>query len=390
MSGPITAVGADGAVPVPPGEVPSGGARHAARRLAARGAGAPVVDQIGAAGSRADRPGRWGGAGLDAPTPWDWSPVVDEVRAAFGALRLADRYNVTEIATERGTIRLVEHPPAVRLDPLPLAGDIRRALLSRLELVPGIGPVTAARLRGAGVRSITDLADAAERHRGAADAICAEWEAGDLVAVSDRLRGRLAGRGHLLATLLAGCVDPGDIVFVDVETLGLAGNTIFLCGVGRLGPDGLSVRQLLAPGYADEPAMLAAVLAELADARVLVTYNGRTADVVWLRSRCFYHGLPPVPEPVHVDLVFGTRRRFLRDDTVLSDARLPTVQRALLRTARPVGDVPSAAVPELYQEYVRTGCEGLLVPILDHNRSDLEALVLLLSRLCAEAMDGCR
>ncbi|MHB1598890.1 MAG: hypothetical protein ACYCXY_08400 [Acidimicrobiales bacterium] len=37
-------------------------------------------------------------------------------------------------------------------------------------------------------------------------------------------------------------------------------------------------------------------------------------------------------------------------------ARLPTVQHELLTLVRPGHDVPSAAVRELYQEYVAAGC----------------------------------
>ena len=321
--------------------------------------------------------------------PWDWAPLVERVRADFGEVALSERYALSTEAGEGGTVLVVDHPPVVDLGSLPAAGDARAALLSHLELVPGIGPVTADRLRAQGIRSVADLVDRG-RHAGGAAEVVSEWAADDLMAVGERLRLRLAGRGHLLATLLAACVERADIAFVDVETLGLAGNTVFLCGVGRLGPGGLAVRQYLAPAHADEPAVLARALGELSGARVLVTYNGRTADVVWLRSRCFFHGLPPVPDMLHLDLVFGTRRRFVRDQAMLGDARLPTVQRRLLHTSRPAYDVPSAAVPELYQAAVRDGCAGLLVPVLDHNRSDLEALVLLLARLWREALACCR
>lgn len=387
---------------------PHAGARWAARQLAVRANG-PVAIGPAAKGPRV--PGGWPGddpwdedegdgppgqggpgaagrGGWAVPAPWDWGPLVAQVRERWGAVRLAERYRVASLPVDGHSVQVVEHPISVRPGPLPPAAVARRALLGQLELVHGVGPATAARLRAAGVRSVAALGEV-ERHRGGAAEVCAEWEAGDLAAVERRLRGRLAGRGHLLATLLAGCVEPSEIAFVDVETLGLAGNTIFLCGIGTLVPEGLAVRQILAPGYADEPALLVRAVAELAGARVLVTYNGRTADVVWLRSRCFFHGLPPVPDRPHLDLVFGTRRRFVRDATVLGDARLPTVQRRLLGTRRPGGDVPSAAVPALYQQAVATGCEGLLVPVLDHNRSDLEALVLLLGRLCDEALAWC-
>ncbi len=135
--------------------------------------------------------------------------------------------------------------------------------------------------------------------------------------------------------------------------------------------------------------MLAIVAEAVGGRRVLLTHNGRTADATWLRARSFFHGLPPVPELAHVDLFYGTRRRFVVDEPVLASARLPVVQHQLLGMARPGYDVPSWAVPELYQRYVQTGREGLLVPVLDHNRSDLEALVLLLERLGVEALASC-
>lgn len=328
------------------------------------------------------------------PGWWDWTSLLDRLRRDLGSVRLADRYDVVTEPGELGRLHVVrpatgggvaDPMPALKLPP---ADAARAALLSRLELVPGIGPVTAAALRSAGVRSVEELVGT-PRHGPGAEEVCAEWAAGDLVAVGHRLQRRLAGRGHMLASLLAACAEPSSIAFLDLETLGLGGNVVFLCGVARALDGQVHVEQFLAPGYADEPALLDRVLAVLGDARVVVTYNGRTADMTWLRSRCFYHGLADVPEVAHVDLVFGTRRRFVHDEPVLGDARLGTVQHGLLGAARPEHDVPSAAVPEIYQEYARTGCEGLLVPVLDHNLSDLTALVSLLGRMCDEALAWC-
>lgn len=326
---------------------------------------------------------------------WDWSALVERLHDDLGTVRLTDRFDVATETTANGQVHVVrpgsaasrQEPPAT--PSLPAAGDARAALLSRLELVHGIGPVTAAALRAGGTWTVADLVGT-DRHGSGAAEVCAEWEAGDLVAVADRLQRRMAGHGHMLGALLAACVDPAEVVFLDLETLGLAGNVVFLCGTGRIVDGTFEVEQYLAPGHADEPVMLERVLRVLGEARVVVTYNGRTADLVWLRSRCFYHGLPDPPEMAHVDLVFGTRRRFVRDEPVLDDARLVTVQDQLLGIGRPAYDVPSAAVPDIYQEYVRTGCEGLLVPVLDHNGSDLLALVALLGRMCDEALHWCR
>ncbi|MDA8289839.1 MAG: ribonuclease H-like domain-containing protein [Actinomycetota bacterium] len=314
--------------------------------------------------------------------------IVAAVDRRFGRVRLAERYDMRTVARDGARVHVITQPCGVRLPVLADHGSARRALLSLLEIVPGVGPVTAKRLRAGGVTSVEALG-AVERFAQLVADICGEWDEADLVGICDRLQDRLAGRGHLLAALVAGCVELDELVFLDLETLGLAGNAIFLCGVGSFRGGGFVVDQYLAPGYADEAAMLAIVAEAVGGRRVLLTYNGRTADATWLRARSFFHGLPPMPEVAHVDLFYGTRRRFVVDEPVLASARLPVVQHQLLRMARPGYDVPSWAVPELYQHYVQTGREGLLVPVLDHNRSDLEALVLLLERLGAEALASC-
>jgi uncharacterized protein YprB with RNaseH-like and TPR domain len=172
--------------------------------------------------------------------------------------------------------------------------------------------------------------------------------------------------------------------------MGLWNNTVFLAGVGRIRDGRLHVLQYLAPGHADEPAVVRSALAQLADARVVVTFNGRSADLPWLAGRAFYYGLGPVPAPAHVDLLYGTRRRYQRDEERLERVRLPDVSGELLQLERPETDVPSWMVPEVYDHYTRAPGEreGLLLPILEHNRADLEALVHLLELLCREAAGG--
>jgi uncharacterized protein YprB with RNaseH-like and TPR domain len=246
--------------------------------------------------------------------------------------------------------------------------------------------VAARRLRAAGCASVRDLLQIGAYRQDAA-AIVGEWERGDLRATCARLTRRLGGRGHLLSALLCSSVALEDVAFLDLETMGLWNNTVFLAGVGRIEDGRLHVHQYLAPGHADEPAVVGSALAHLAEARVVVTFNGRSADLPWLAGRAFYYGLGPVPAPAHVDLLYGTRRRYQRDEERLDRVRLPDVSGELLRLQRPATDVPSWMVPEVYDHYTRAPAdrEGMLLPILEHNRADLEALVHLLELLCREA-----
>lgn len=216
-----------------------------------------------------------------------------EIRAAHGGVRLVDRYRVDEVATADGRCLRLRHSTSIGALRLPAPELVRSVLSSRLDLVRGIGPYRRASFHQRGVLTIAELADPSlpAGYRAEAAMVLAEIAARDLTALHERMRGRLGGRGQILAALLAATVDLSDIGFLDVETLGLSNEPIFLVGVGRFVGDAFVVDQYLAPRPADEPAALSAGLDALAGVQLLVTYNGRTADVPWIQSRCFYHGL---------------------------------------------------------------------------------------------------
>lgn len=331
-----------------------------------------------------DRGAHWGGYSSSSFI----EDQVEGVRRAFAGMRLEDVYELTPQRTAMGSVlRILQASRDVSLK-LPASGSVRSLLHARLDLVRGIGRARSAALRAAGTMSVPELTDPVVHpsYAAEAEAFLAEMLSGDVLAVVERLRRRLGSVGHLLASLLAATVQPEEIGFLDVETLGLDNNMIFLVGVGRLRGDSFFTEQFLAPSPADEPAALCSAMAALEGVRVLVTYNGRAADVPWIRNRCFYHGLVPPPEIAHLDLVYGTRRRWRMDEELLPDARLPTVQEILLGGGRPSHDVPSYLVPDLYSAYTSSPeDEGLLVPVIDHNRSDIEALCVLLELLCTEA-----
>lgn len=313
--------------------------------------------------------------------------IARMVHRRYGHMHLGDRYDLSTLSRGDTTFHCVIQRTSILAPRLPPACDARRVLEGCLESVWGIGPATAGFLRRSGTNSVRDLLDHA-RHGPRALEVLADHDAADLVAVSDRLTRRLGERGHLLSALSCAVVAPEEVIFLDLETMGLWNNVIFLVGLGRIRDGRLVVEQYLAPGFAEEPAIIATALAELATAKLVVTYNGRSADVPWLRNRAFYFGLGPLPRFAHVDLMYGTRRRFQRLEPRLRSVQLTLVSSDLLGLPRPEHDVDSMLIPLLYADYAADprSRDGLLIPILDHNRADLEALVLLLERLCDEAL----
>jgi uncharacterized protein YprB with RNaseH-like and TPR domain len=168
-------------------------------------------------------------------------------------------------------------------------------------------------------------------------------------------------------------VEAEEWLLLDTETTGLAGGTgtlVFLIGLARRRPGGLQLRQWLLTRFAGEARMLRAAQAWLGRAG-LVSYNGKSFDVPLLRTRTRlsrladdWDGRP------HLDLLYPVRRAFAG---LWPDCRLLTVERRLLGFER-VGDLPGAAAPQAWLDYVRRGEPQDLLRVVEHNRQDLVSL----------------
>jgi hypothetical protein len=184
----------------------------------------------------------------------------------------------------------------------------------------------------------------------------------------------------LLETLSNGAVrgvPPSEWAFLDTETTGLAGGTgtcAFLVGVGRITPEGLRVRQFFMRDYGEEASSLDALTRHLEPFRVLITYNGRTFDQPLLETRYRMNRAPtPFARFEHVDLLHGARKLWkLRFDS----CRLVELENRILGVERH-GDAPGALIPYLYFEYLRTQEMARLIPVFQHNATDILTLACL-------------
>lgn len=167
-------------------------------------------------------------------------------------------------------------------------------------------------------------------------------------------------------------------LFLDLETGGLSSSPVFLAGTMHWNGEDFVMRQYFARHYGEEPALLRAVSEQAARFEVLVTFNGRSYDVPFLRSRALVHGETLALPGTHLDLLHAARRRW-RDR--LEDCRLQTLERHVCRRRRS-GDVPSEEVPGLYHDYVRHGDPYRLVPVFHHNLLDVITMAELLRALC--------
>ena len=283
-----------------------------------------------------------------------------------------------EVETAFGPAYCIERRTEVP-DHHPDRERVRGHLLGNLRLLPGIGPVTEKRLRGRGYASIPDLLDH-RRFGGIAGEFLHELDRGGTGALAGWISRRYL-RSHPVALVPCGLHRRDELVFLDIETLGIFSRPIILIGIGRLAGSTLATSQYLVREISEEPAALNAALEDLTgEGAALVSFNGKSFDVPYIGERAAYYGMPVRMDRPHFDLLHFSRRRW---GTSLPDCRLSTLEREVFGIAREA-DIPGSLVPEFYEAFLRTGNCGPLVPIVDHNRQDLVTLGHLLPALLGE------
>jgi len=190
--------------------------------------------------------------------------------------------------------------------------------------------------------------------------------------------------GELAGSSLRGA-EPRSVLFLDIETAGLAANTyVFLCGLMYFRPETgeFVVEQAFARDYAEEEGLLVHVREALGRYDTVVTYNGASFDLPFLRTRMAVHRIPDIVPMGSVDLLHATRRVFRPE---LPNVRLVTVEAHLRGVAR-VDDIPSRFIPRAYHEYVRTQDARIIRNVVYHNRMDIFTMAVILNHLTANPL----
>ncbi|MDB4977412.1 MAG: Glutamate synthase large chain [Myxococcaceae bacterium] len=176
-------------------------------------------------------------------------------------------------------------------------------------------------------------------------------------------------------------VDFSRALYIDTETTGLAGGTgtlPFLIGMAWFEGERLVVEQLLLSRPGLEGPMLARLAERLALASVIVSYNGKSFDWPLLRTRFILNRVAAPALPAHLDLLHCARRVY---KSRLGSVRLIFLEQELMGFER-IDDIPGELIPETYLGFLRGSTPGeALLPIVDHNRSDLIALPALLGEI---------
>jgi len=173
-------------------------------------------------------------------------------------------------------------------------------------------------------------------------------------------------------------VSPERVLFLDIETAGLSANTyLFLVGMMYANGNGFHVEQVFARDYTEEKGVLLHVHETMSRFDTIVTYNGATFDIPFIRTRMNVHRIPELPPVGSVDLLHASRRVFREK---LPNCRLVTVEKHLRGVGRE-GDIPSRFIPRAYHEFVRTKDARIMRNVAYHNRMDLFTMAVILNHL---------
>ena len=168
---------------------------------------------------------------------------------------------------------------------------------------------------------------------------------------------------------------PEDVLYVDIETTGLsAGTPLFLVGALCFADGDLVAHQLLARDYTEEAALLGHFSEMMSAAKILISFNGKSYDLPYIRDRSLFHRVAFRLDHVHIDMLHEGRRLW-RDR--LPNCKLQTLERHLCKRVRH-GDIPGHEIPDAYHRFVQTGNAAQIRDILHHNALDLVTMAELL------------
>jgi len=256
--------------------------------------------------------------------------------------------------------------------------ESKRLILSNLRIVYGIGPVWEQKLKKQGYKTIEEL----QNHpiwKISARKIMRTISTKDVNSIQRLLWSSLPKSDPLLHHLAGFCKNDEDFAIVDIETLGLSERPIILLGIATPNKNHVCTKQYLLRDIQDEPSAIWSVVSQITSNHSIISYNGRSFDIPYIKQRLAYYGLQASLENPHFDLLHFTRRALRHK---LNNCKLDTVE-SYLGIKRNI-DIPGALVPQFYDTYLKTQNVGPLVAIVEHNKQDLVSLAILFSRLYEE------
>lgn len=260
---------------------------------------------------------------------------------------------------------------------------IKHELASNLKLMPGIGIQTEMNLKEQGYNTFYDLLDH-PRYSKNAEKLIEKIEKDCFIKEFKLLKGLNKYPDSKNITLKSlSSLDPFNLKFMDIETLGLSNAPIILIGIAEIKGNYIESNQYLLRNKEEEPAVIEAYLSHIDEASVHVSYNGAMFDIPFIKNRARLYRINCNLDQTHFDLLYPARNLW-KDK--LPNCKLTTIEEHIFNIKRD-DDVPGAYVPDYYRTYLTTKNIGPLIPIIEHNRMDIVSLAHFLMKIYEESFE---
>lgn len=264
--------------------------------------------------------------------------------------------------------------------------DFRNNLKSNLKLVPYVGPTSEKKLIKEGYKNIEDLLEHNKYSTRAEETLdkIENLDTASLIKLIKKNRYSKKCKQDVLKSL--SLIEPENLKFMDIETLGLKNCPIILIGIAEIKNSNIISTQYLLRDKDEEVAVLEGYLSHLDEYSVHVTFNGKFFDVPFIENRLNYYGMNSKRLTLpHYDLLYYAR--YLWKDK-LPNCKLQTIEKNIFGLDRE-GDVPGKYVPEFYETYLREDNIGPIVPIVNHNKQDIVSLADFIMKMYEEVNERC-
>ncbi|MFW9780968.1 MAG: ribonuclease H-like domain-containing protein [Candidatus Heimdallarchaeota archaeon] len=261
----------------------------------------------------------------------------------------------------------------------------RKKLLRNLKTVHYIGDFIENKLKGRGIQTLSDLRFLNLRYQESANSILSLIKGKDYV--------NLTKNKYIDDLDVSFCFKVEELLFLDIETLGLYNNAMIIVGLGFYKNNIYEIHLLFARNLEEEIAICEHLKKEIiSNFKCLVSYNGKRFDIPYLANRfLYYFDKNPMifetdtPYEVsnskfhHIDLYQICRRRF---KGIFDRYTLTNIEEQLLNMKRG-NELPSSMVPLCYKKYQKNPKRytGLVKECIEHNYFDVYSMPLILQKL---------
>ncbi|MFX1531514.1 MAG: ribonuclease H-like domain-containing protein [Promethearchaeota archaeon] len=261
----------------------------------------------------------------------------------------------------------------------------RKKVLYNLKTVHYIGEFIENRLKGRGIKTLKDLRFLNMRYRDSANKI--------LELIDKKDYKNLMENKYIDDLDVSFCFQVEDLLFLDIETLGLFNNAIIIVGIGYFRNNKYEIHIFFARSLEEEIAICEHLKTEvLPQFKCFVSYNGKRFDIPYIANRFLYYfdenpmiSEKDIPYEIsntryhHIDLYHICRRRFRG---LFERYSLTNLEENLLDMKRQ-NELPSIMVPMCYKKYQSNPDRyiGLIKECIEHNYYDIYSMPLILHKL---------